>query len=199
MDALQSIVERGDHVRWVTGALTGTLGYLVHRLEQGARLSEAVEEADTRGYIEPDPRADLSGLDAGRKALIVARAIGYELELSDVSIEGLYPPEWDALDAEAFRSRLPEIDDLVAGRFEECRSGGAKLRYLAYVGDRTARTELTELAPGTPLLRPHPSDSFVLIETDHFRTNPLVISGRGGGPKTTAAGVLGDILSLARD
>jgi homoserine dehydrogenase len=199
VSVLRSVVERGDHVRWVTGALSGTLGYLVHRLEQGAKLSEAVDEARTRGYVEPDPRADLSGLDAGRKALILARALGYDLDLADVSIEGLYPPEWDALDAKAFADRLPEIDDVFSERFAASRSSGNKLRYLAYVGDGGARTELTELAPGTPMLKSHPSDSFVLIESDHFRTNPLVVSGRGGGPKVTAAGVLGDIMSLALD
>ncbi|MFN2252226.1 MAG: hypothetical protein ACK2UL_09950 [Anaerolineae bacterium] len=199
MSSLQSLVERGDHVRWVTGAFSGTMGYVVHRLEQGGDLSEAVAEAVSRGYVEPDPRADLSGLDAGRKALIVARTIGYELELADVAIEGLYPPEWDRLELGEFRARLPEIDDLMARRVAASRDAGSRVRYLAYVGEGTARTEVADVAAGSRLAGRHATDSLAVIETDHFRTNPLVLSGRGGGPKVTAAGVLGDVLSLVRD
>ena len=45
----------------------------------------------SRGYTEPDPRDDLSGMDVGRKALILARLLGYHGELSRAAVESLVP------------------------------------------------------------------------------------------------------------
>jgi len=199
VSTLLALVERGDHIRWVTGALSGTLGYVLHRLGQGASLSQAVAECSARGYLEPDPRVDLSGLDVGRKALILARTIGYELDLDDVIVEGLYPAAWDELSPEEFELRLPEADELMARRFRVSREAGSTVRYLAYVGEGTARAQLADLSPGARLAQTSSRDSIVVIESDHFGANPLVLSGRAGGPKGTAAAVLGDVLSLVRD
>ena len=65
----------------------------------------------SRGYTEPDPREDLSGMDVGRKALILARLLGYTGELSRTAVESLVPKWARALPLEEFLERLPELDD----------------------------------------------------------------------------------------
>ena len=61
----------------IEGCVSGTLMFVVSAVSAGKPFSEAVREAVERGYAEPDPRDDLSGRDAARKALILARLLGY--------------------------------------------------------------------------------------------------------------------------
>jgi homoserine dehydrogenase len=70
VNTLRYLVDTGDRVRRIEGALSGTLGYLCSRLEDGEPFSLAVSSAKARGYTEPDPRDDLSGMDVARKTVI---------------------------------------------------------------------------------------------------------------------------------
>ena len=45
--------------------------FISNALAQGRKLSEVVAEAKAKGYSEPDPRIDLSGIDVARKILIL--------------------------------------------------------------------------------------------------------------------------------
>ncbi len=59
----------GDRIRRVTGIVNGTTNYILTRMaEAGATFEEALAEAQRLGYAEPDPTADIEGLDAAAKA-----------------------------------------------------------------------------------------------------------------------------------
>ena len=77
IDTYQKLVETGDRVLRIEGAVSGTLMYVVSAVSAGRPFSEAVREAVDKGYAEPDPRDDLNGADAARKVLILARLMGY--------------------------------------------------------------------------------------------------------------------------
>ena len=77
IDTYQKLVETGDRVLRIEGCVSGTLMYIMSAVSQGERFSEAVRRAVERGYAEPDAREDLSGMDAARKGLILARLLGY--------------------------------------------------------------------------------------------------------------------------
>ena len=77
IDTYHKLVETGDRVLRIDGCVSGTLMYVVSAVSEGRPFSQAVREAVDLGYAEPDPRDDLSGADAARKALILARLMGY--------------------------------------------------------------------------------------------------------------------------
>ncbi len=81
----------------IAGTFSGTLGYVMTGLQEGRAFSEIVREAHELGYTEPDPRDDLGGIDVARKALILARGMGWELNMDDVDVTGLYPADMQAL------------------------------------------------------------------------------------------------------
>jgi len=198
VSTLNTLLDSGDDVMRIEGALSGTLGFLCAQLEAGRPFGEAVREAKAKGYTEPDPRQDLGGLDAARKALILARMLGYRLTMADVSVESLYPAEMDALSVEAFLRAVDALDAPMRQRADNLIAGGRCLRYAAEIESGRLRVGLAGVDPDSKLGRIRSSDSIVVFHTRYFSDNPLAVSGRGAGQEVTASGVLGDIVSLAR-
>ena len=73
------------------------------------------------GRAAPDPRDDLAGIDARRKALILARKLGKRLNMEDVRVESLVPPGLESMSLDEFWRRLPEADPHYAARVSEGR------------------------------------------------------------------------------
>lgn len=193
---LAELLATGDRLVRVEGVLSGTLSYLMDRLEAGEAFSAALREAHRRGYTEPDPRQDLGGHDVARKLLILARTAGMELAPELVEVEPLLPAEpWADLDEEAFWQRLPDADDGFARRLEEAAAGGRRLRYLASLDvGGGARVSLTAVAADHPAAAVRGSDNLVAFTTARYADSPLAVHGPGAGPEVTAAGVFADLL-----
>ena len=110
IEATLGLVRAADQVDIVRGVFSGTLGFISTGLQAGQPFSALVNEAMQRGYTEPDPRIDLGGMDVARKALIIARTLGWKLELADVQVSSLVPPKLASLTIPEFVARLPELD-----------------------------------------------------------------------------------------
>jgi aspartokinase/homoserine dehydrogenase 1 len=197
MDTFRKLQESGDKVERIEGCLSGTLGFLLTEINRGQPFSAALEKAMKLGYTEPDPRDDLSGLDVGRKALILGRLLGFTGELADVTIESMVPEEARDLPLAEFLGRLAEFDTHFADRAEAARERGAQLRYVARVTRRKISVGLFEAPPASPFAGLSGTDNQVVFTTARYKSNPLVITGPGAGPAVTAAGVLNNILELA--
>jgi homoserine dehydrogenase len=63
-----------------------------------------------------------------RKALILARTIGWSFELADVEIEALYPQSMQGLSVAEFKAAMTECDAAMAKRSAEAAASGCVLR-----------------------------------------------------------------------
>ena len=195
LGSLRELVETGDEIDSVDGVLSGSLAFVFDRVMGGTPFSRAVEEAQRRGYTEPDPRDDLGGLDVARKLLILARRAGLELEPSEVDVEPVLAPEvWAALDPDEFWRRLPELDEQFEARRKRAEAAGQRLVYLARLHGRQAGVRLEEVGPEHPCWSLRGTENLVAIRSSRYREVPLVVRGPGAGPEVTAAGVLADVL-----
>ncbi len=63
-----------DHIARVRGIVNGTTNYMLTAMaREGRDYAEVLREAQARGYAEADPTADVEGLDAVNKLVILAR------------------------------------------------------------------------------------------------------------------------------
>jgi aspartokinase/homoserine dehydrogenase 1 len=198
IQTLRDLRETGDAIQSIEGIFSGTLAYLFNVYDGQTPFSAIVREAKQRGYTEPDPRDDLSGTDVARKLIILGREMGLALEMADVKVESLVPPDLSGTSIEDFMNGLPRFDAVMNGRLQAAHERGKVLRY---VGRITARGEATvglvELDRGHAFANMALTDNVVRFATGRYNANALIVQGPGAGPEVTAGGVFADLLRLS--
>jgi cystathionine gamma-synthase len=198
LDTIRKLTESGDEILAIEGCPSGTLGYLLGEVGRGVSFSDALRSAIANGYTEPDPRVDLSGLDVARKALILARLIGYRGSLGDVKMKSLVPDYLASVSLPEFLDRLSELDGEWAARVAGAEANGEILRYRARVTAKAITVGLVGVQASDPLASLTGTDNQFAITTRRYR-QPLVITGPGAGAPVTASGVFADILRLMNE
>jgi len=198
VQTLRDLRETGDEITSVEGIFSGTLAYLFNTYDGKKAWSDIVRDARQRGYTEPDPRDDLSGMDVARKLIILGREMGLGLEMADVKVESLVPAGLDQGSIEDFMARLHQHDSGMNDRLETARARGKVLRYVGRLtADGKATVGVVELDTKHAFANIALTDNVVRFATRRYCDNPLIVQGPGAGPEVTAGGVFADLLRLA--
>jgi len=193
------LLATGDRLVRAEGCLSGTLGFVMAQLEQGALFSEAVAEAVRRGYTEPDPVADLCGADVARKAVILGRLSGIALAPAPIVARGLVDGALAGMPLPALLEKLRALDAGFAAQVAAAKREGKVLRYLARVAADRIEVGPEAVPLDSPAGRLQGTDNLVVFTSERYESRPLVVMGPGAGIEVTAMGVLGDILRIAAE
>ena len=195
---LKDLVQTGDRVHRIEGIVSGTLAWLFNQYDGSVPFSTLVRQAKEMGYTEPDPRDDLSGMDVGRKSVILAREMGYKVEVEDIPIQSLVPEHLENASLEDFMEHLEELDNPIQDLYEQAETRNEKLRYVGVVDEEgKCCASLRSFPLQHPFAQATGTDNVICYTTDRYLTQPLVIKGPGAGRDVTAGGVFSDILRLA--
>ena len=171
----------GDRVLRVMGIVNGTTNFILTRMaESGATFADALAEAQALGYAEPDPTADVEGLDAGAKAAIIASiAFGVRVVADDVYCEGITTITPADI---AFADRLGHVIKLLAVAE-------------AVDGEVAVRVHPAMIPKDHPLASVRDAFNAVFLEGE--AVGELMFYGRGAGGRPTASALLGDLVDAA--
>lgn len=163
----------------VYGILNGTTNYILSRMVRtGAFFSDALREAQAKGYAEADPTADVEGIDAGRKICILADlAFGYQVDPAVVPMEGI--------------SRLSLRDVKIAQR------AGYRIKLLGRAvrmpgGGRTAYVAPHLIPEDNPIANVEDVFNAVMIRGN--ATGDVMFYGKGAGELPTASACVADVM-----
>ncbi len=133
-----------------------------------------------------------------RKMLILARTADWPLESTDILVKAMYPESMLDLAMDAFMSASHKLNDDYAERAHQALVEKGVLRYVARVEPEGGEVGLTTVPSDSALGALSGPENYIALQTERYNTVPLVLSGPGAGPEVTAAGVLGAIISLAK-
>jgi aspartokinase/homoserine dehydrogenase 1 len=198
ISTLQDLLETGDEIEEIQGALSGTLGYVCSELEQQKKsFSQIVAEAKEKGFTEPHPQDDLGGIDVARKALILAREIGLTMEMPDIPVTGLTPqPLADIKEVDEYMEKLKTLDREYADKTNAWKKEHKVPRFVARITRENVNVGLEGILADSSLGRLQGPDNLIVLKTKRYHDRPLAIQGPGAGAEVTAAGVFADLLKV---
>jgi bifunctional aspartokinase / homoserine dehydrogenase 1 len=203
LNTLSELRLAGDRVERFEAVLSGTLSYVLGRIQQGESLSAAVRLAIDCGYAEPNPACDLSGEDAARKLVILLRTLGFNVDLADVERTPLIDAQLLAGNDGSLLQKLAAVDELWRARVAIAEARHERWIYRATFeragadGFR-ARVAPERVAADHPLARLAPCENALILHSACYSAAPLTIAGPGAGIDLTAAGVYADLVGAAR-
>lgn len=199
ISTLNDLLNSGDKIHLIEAVLSGSINFIFNHFKSGRTFSETVREAQKRGYTEPDPRIDLSGIDVMRKILILVRECGDSMELSQIIQKPFLPEECvKANNVESFYEKLSQYENYFVRLREEAKNKGKKLRLMAKYEKGHAYVELKSIGPEHPFYQLERDDNIILYKTQRYYEQPLIIKGAGAGAEVTASGILSDLIKASR-
>lgn len=164
----------------VSGILNGTTNFILTKMKnEGAAFADVLKEAQAKGYAEANPTADVEGIDAARKIVILAAlSFGALLDPKKISTEGI--------------TKITSDHTATADKL----GGAVKL-----IG-HTEKIDGKILAKVSPYLVPasnpisHVDDVFNGILVDANMLGRALFYGAGAGKLPTASAVVADIIDI---
>ena len=179
----------GEHIDRILGIVNGTTNYILTRMtEGGASYADALAEAQSLGYAENDPTADVEGHDAAAKAAIIASiAFGVRVVAGDVYDEGISRITTADID---YAAKMGYVIKLLAIAEQHDGPGAT-----GHAGEVAVRVHPAMVPAEHPLASVR--DSFNAIFVEGAAVGDLMFYGRGAGGSPTASAVLGDVIDAA--
>jgi homoserine dehydrogenase len=172
----------GDRLHGIAGILNGTCNYILSRIENArVPFSEALEEAQARGYAEADASEDLDGGDARAKLAILVLS-GLRARVTPESIRARTIRPVDAVD------------------FDYAADLGCTIRQIS----RADLKDGTLFADVGPCLVPIDSPfgrvqrNLNLVVTSGQYGGDMAFLGAGAGGDPTAVAVVSDVMFVAQ-
>jgi len=173
----------GDRVTALYGILNGTSNYILTEMEKrGEPLAAILAEAQSLGYAEADPSADIDGFDARSKlALLAALAFGERITPADIYVEGI--------------RRISPMDFQYAHTLQHTiRLLGAARQ----TADGLILSVRPALIPQSTILA-GVQGAYNAVWVKGAYGADTFYYGRGAGPRPTGVAVVSDLMRVARE
>lgn len=171
----------GNKFNRIYGIINGTCNFILTEMTRNNwTFSQALKEAQKRGYAERNPALDVNGIDTAHKlSILVFLALGKSIKLSDIYIEGI--------------THISHVD------IEHAESMGLAIKLLA-IAKRVEREIEVRVQP-TLISKEHPLASvngiFNALFIDCDPLGDILLYGQGAGQMAAASGVMSDLINLA--
>ena len=183
---------KNNKPKTIEAILSGTNNYICTETENDRPLSEVILEAIEKGYAEPNPAVDLSGLDVRSKLAIFLLTAGKKI--GKINRSPLVPEEYLQGDPEQLIDNLKQkVDHLFDRKVRSARKRGNVLRYAATYKDGKKRVGLKQVPKNSELGQTRGTMNIIIVTTDIYdEKKPYIVRAHGAGADITAANLMAE-------
>lgn len=167
---------RGERITSFAGILNGTTNYILTNMANGMTFESALNDAQSKGYVEADESLDLDGLDAAAKLVILANwVMGMKVTMPDIDCTGI---------------RNVTSEDIKKANKNKCAVKLiASCNKNLVVGPKEIPIDDPLCVNGTL--------NAISFTSEHSGTQTII--GRGAGGMETASSILRDLLDIRKE
>ena len=200
IDTLNHLIASGDKIKKIQAILSGSLNFIFNNYNTTRSFRDVVYDAMKKGYTEPDPKIDLSGVDVSRKILILARECGHKVELEDVVNYKFLPDDClNSINNDDLFKNLLKNEKHFKDLYNKANDKNCKLKYVANYENGLASVGLNEIEKYHDFYNIEGSDNIILFYTDRYNERPLIVKGAGAGAEVTASGIFADLIRISKN
>lgn len=180
LNAITTVL-RGNEFEEILGILNGTTNYILTKMsEEDLPYEEVLKDAQAKGFAEPDPTADVEGIDVANKlSILMCLAFNLYVHPKDIPTKG--------------------VTEITSADIKKAEEKGCTIKLIAkavrkgdYIGYSVEPTEI-------PLDHPLAGvkNEFNAIFVKGNASDELMFYGKGAGPLPTGSAVIGDVIEIA--
>lgn len=181
LNALSTVLQANEFVE-LLGILNGTTNYMLTQMTDfGMDYSDVLKIAQEKGFAEPDPTADVEGIDVANKlSILISLVFGGRVPPETIPTEGI--------------TKISKEDIDRAGRT------GHRIKLIASAkreaGNLTYSVKPTMIPESHPLAGVHNEFNALFVKGN--AVDQLMFYGRGAGPLPTGSAVMGDVIEIGK-
>ncbi|AFA41004.1 bifunctional aspartokinase I/homoserine dehydrogenase I [Wigglesworthia glossinidia endosymbiont of Glossina morsitans morsitans (Yale colony)] len=182
---------------YFSGILSSIISLIFDKLNQGTPFYNIILLAEQMGLSRQELYDTITGKSSAIKLLILARELGYSLELKDIDVEPIISKKLLNKDRKnIILHDIIYINNLFKRKIHNIRKKGKMLTYVSTIKKGKCTVKLESVGPLNPLFNIKSGEKIFIFFTSYKEEHPIILKSFSRIKNKFASSIFNDIFKL---